>query len=161
MKRARGATPWLLALLVGWSGCGIKSRPVPPQYARPLPISDLRAQSTAHGILLRWSRPLHFVGGGTIRNLAVFRIYRATDRAPLALINALPVTDLQRFRQAHSFTYLDTTAAIGTSYRYEVAAATTDGYESSPSNVVSLVRERPTPTPNPLNYVLPTPTLPP
>ncbi|HLH76797.1 MAG TPA: hypothetical protein VKV28_08345 [Candidatus Binataceae bacterium] len=161
MKLLGWATTWLLVLLIGLSGCGIKSRPVPPQYAQPIAISDLRAQSTAHGIMLRWSRPLHFVGGGTIRNLAVFRIYRSSDRTPLALINALPVTDLQRFRQIHAFSYLDTTAAIGTPYRYEVVAGTTDGYESSPSNVVSVVRIRPTPTPNPLNYVLPTPSLPP
>lgn len=161
MRLIRRAAPWLLALLIGWAGCGIKSRPVPPEFARPVPISDLQAQSAAAGISLRWSRPLRFVGGGTVRNLAVFRIYRADDDGPLALLNALPVTDLARFRQAHRFSYLDTTAVLGSRYRYEVVAATTDGYESLPSNVVSVVRVRPTPTPNPLNYVLPTPSLPP
>ncbi len=151
----------ILVLLIGagllYAACGIKSRPVPPEAARPQRITDLEALSVGNGIRIRWSRPEHYSNGGRMRDLAKFEILRASGGGEPQLVADIPVTDLQRFRQQRHFAYVDTDSAIGSRYRYQIISVTKDGYESLPSNQAEIVRAVPTPTPNPESFVLPTP----
>jgi hypothetical protein len=148
-------------LLIGaglmYAACGIKSRPLPPSEVRPQRTTDLEAVSVANGIRIRWSRPEHYTGGGRMRDLGKFEILRAIGGAQPQVAADIAVTDLQRFRQQRHFSYLDTDTEIGQRYRYQIISVTTDGYESLPSNQAEVVRAVPTPTPNPENFVLPTP----
>jgi hypothetical protein len=146
-----------LGLGLAYAGCGVKDRPQPPSAVRPRRIIDLEAVSVDNGIRLRWSRPERYTGGARLRDLGKFEILRASGGGAPALLADIPVTDRQRFRQQRHFTYLDTDTKIGQRYRYQVTAMTTDGYESQPSNQAEAVRAVPTPTPNPENFVLPTP----
>jgi hypothetical protein len=143
---------WLL-----YAGCGVKSHPLPPSEVRPQRIIDLEAVSVTNGVRIRWGRPERYTGGARMRDLGKFEILRATGGGSPALIADIPVTDLQRFRQQRHFSYLDTDTEIGRRYRYQIISLTTDGYESLPSNQAEVVRAAPTPTPNPENFVLPTP----
>ncbi len=151
----------IAVLLIGaglvYAGCGIKSKPLPPSEVRPQRTTDLEAVSVASGVRIRWSRPERYSGGGRMRDLGKFEILRAVGGGEPQLLADIPVTDLQRFRQTHHFSYLDTDTQIGTRYRYQIISVTTDGYESLPSNQAEVVRAAPTPTPNPENFVLPTP----
>jgi hypothetical protein len=139
------------------AGCGIKSKPEPPEAVRPQRIIDLTAVSVATGVRIRWSRPEHYAGGGRMRDLGKFEILRSSGGELPSVVSTLTVEDLQRFRQQHHFTYVDTDTVVGNRYRYRVVSITTDGYESLPSNQAEIVRTVPKPPPNPENFVLPTP----
>lgn len=143
------------------AGCGIKSRPIPPQFARPERIADLNAASVQGGIRLSWGRPERYTSGARMRDLGKFEIMRSDDSGAIRQIAEIPVTDLQRFRQQRHFAYVDSDTEIGKRYRYQVVSITTDGYESQPSAAAEIVRAVPKPPPNPETYVLPTPVPPP
>jgi hypothetical protein len=155
--RARLVVPLLIGFWLLYAGCGVKNRPLPPSAVRPQRIVDLEAVSVANGIRIRWGRPERYTGGGRMRDLGKFEILRAIGGGAPQLIADIPVTDLQRFRRQQHFSYLDTDTEIGRRYRYQIISVTTDGYESLPSNQAEIVRAVPTPTPNPENFVLPTP----
>ncbi len=157
IKHARMAVLLLICAALTYLGCGMKSHPQPPSAVRPQRIADLQAVSVSNGIRIRWSRPERYSGGARMRDLGKFEILRAIGGGPPQLLADIPVTDLQRFRQQRHFTYLDTDTEIGRRYRYQIISMTTDGYESLPSNQAEIVRTVPTPTPNPENFVLPTP----
>ena len=50
-------------------GCGVKSAPIPPEYARPERILSLRAAPAAGGIMLSWDRPTQYPSGHAMRDL--------------------------------------------------------------------------------------------
>lgn len=154
---ARIFLPLAAAMGLLYVGCGVKNKPEPPSMVRPQRITDLQAASVDNGIRIRWGRPEHYTSGKRMRDLGKFEILRAAGGAEPTLLADIPVTDQQRFRQQRHFTYLDTDTKIGQRYRYQIIAVTTDGYESLPSNQAEAVRAVPTPTPNPENFVLPTP----
>ncbi len=139
------------------AGCGIKSKPEPPEAVRPQRIMDLTAVSVAKGVRIRWGRPEHYTGGGRMRDLGKFEILRSSGGELPSVVSEIAVTDLQRFRQQTHFSYLDVDTVVGHRYRYRVVSTTTDGYESLPSNQAEIVRSVPKPAPNPENFVLPTP----
>src|SRR5713101_1398359 len=58
------------------SGCGVKSSPVPPQTVKPAAITDLRASADPAGINLRWTRPMHYATGHSMRDLGSFVVLR-------------------------------------------------------------------------------------
>ncbi len=153
---------WMLALAAAasWSGCGVKSKPIPPAAARPHQIFDLRAASVKDGIRLSWGRPTTYEAGGRMNNLGRFVVLREDEQSGGAFrqIGEVPVTDQERFQQQHVFTYTDGDTAIGQSYVYEVISYTQDNYRSQPSNRASIERTVPRPPPNPETFVLPTPT---
>ncbi len=145
------------AAAAGWAGCGVKSPPIPPQYARPQKILDLHAVSEKPAIKLTWGRPDSYEGGATMRNLGLFMVMRSSGQSSYHEIGRVEVTDQTRFQQQRTFTYLDKGAVLGQSYSYEIIAMTIDGYKSQPSNEVTVVRSIPPPPPNPENFVVPTP----
>jgi hypothetical protein len=156
MKRLWVAAMALLGFIV-MVGCGAKSRPIPPERTHPERINDLSAKPDSQGVQLTWSRPLKYSGGKSLRDLAGFRLLRAEGDGPFSEISDLPVTDQERFRKARRFAYIDTTAALGHSYRYAIIAETSDGYQSDPSNITEIKRT-PAQPPNPENFTLPAPT---
>jgi len=141
-----------------WVGCGVKSRPVPPQAARPQRILDLRAASVENGVRLTWGRPTTFEAGGKMRNLGHFSIMRSDSQGFFRNVGEVPVTDQQRFQQQQMFAFTDHDTTIGRSYTYQVISFTQDNYQSAPSNPVEIERTVPRPPPNPETFVLPTPT---
>ncbi len=139
-------------------GCGVKSAPVPPEFAQPERILSLRAQAAFGGIKLTWLRPTHYNGGHTMRDLGGFVVMRAQGDGPMTALVKIPVTDQERFQVQDEFSYLDREARLGGRYRYTVISETTDGYHSAPSNEVDFKRVNPPLPPNPDTYKLPTPS---
>jgi hypothetical protein len=139
-------------------GCGVKSAPVPPEYARPERILSLRAQPAVGGIKLTWQRPSHYNGGHAMRDLSGFVVMRADEDGPMAALVKIPVTDRERFQVEDEFTYLDRESRMGGRYRYSVVSETLDGYRSESSNEVEFTRIKPPLAPNPDTYKLPSPS---
>jgi hypothetical protein len=148
----------LLLFAFTWLACGVKSPPIPPEEARPEQIVDLHGASSHNGIRLTWGRPVRYASGKRLTDLQGFVLMRAEGDGPFHQVAEIPVTDQGRIQVQHVFNYVDTATTIGAAYRYAVIARTTDDYESKPSNVVSLARTQPAPTPNPETFMLPTPT---
>jgi hypothetical protein len=146
------------AAAAAWAGCGVKSKPVPPQAARPQRILDLRAISVKGGIRLTWGRPATYEAGGRMRNLGYFEVTRADEQGGFRQIGEVPVTDQERFQQQQSFSFTDSDTVTGQTYSYRVISYTQDGYKSEPSNEATIQRTVPKPPPNPETFVLPTPT---
>lgn len=59
----------------------------------------------------------------------------------------MQVPDRDKLRQQKRFSFVDESALMGEAYRYRVLSATMDGYFSTPSNVVEIVRQAPAATP--------------
>jgi len=147
-SRATAFGVWLV-LLVGlacWPGCGIKTRPRPPEDVRPEQIRDLRAKPVAAGIELAWTRPDKYQNGDRMRDLSEFVLLRGEDREPMTEVAKLPITDQQRFQQQHHMLLTDKGTLMNHRYRYQVISLTSDGYQSLPSNEAVLIR---TPPPEP------------
>jgi hypothetical protein len=67
-----------LALLAGLSGCGKKTRPVPPDTVLPAPITDLAAYLDEKGVTLSWSYPRRTVEGDRLPyRIEKFELLRA------------------------------------------------------------------------------------
>ncbi|MGH7908030.1 MAG: hypothetical protein ACREP6_15505 [Candidatus Binataceae bacterium] len=140
--RASCAAVFLMAAIVLValiSGCGVKSAPIAPQLVLPERIIDLHAMDIHHAVQLTWGRPEHYTGGKRMRDLADFAIMRAVDQQPFKPLVEIPITDQQRFQQATHLAYDDTAVEKGETYRYEIISRTSDGYQSAPSNVVTIV----------------------
>ena len=139
-------------------GCGVKSAPIPPEFARPERILSLHAVPAIGGIKLSWQRPTRYYGGHAMRDLGSFVIMRADGDGPMTALVNIPVTDQERFQLEDEFTYLDTETKMGARYRYTIIAETTDGYRSVPSNEAEVTRIKPPLAPNPDTYQLPSPS---
>lgn len=84
-----------------------------------------------------------------------FVVLRAEPGEQFTSVASVGLTDKERFQQQRQLSFVDSGAQLGRSYRYEVIALTTDGYQSVPSNQVELVRAPP--APNPDTFILPQP----
>jgi hypothetical protein len=161
MKSTRRALAGSIALGLGLTacvfGCGVKSAPVPPEFARPERITDLHASADPSGIKLNWGRPTRYTGGHAMRDLGGFVILRGEGEQPMQTLVELPVNDQERFSVEHEFSYVDGETALGRRYRYEIVSKTTDGYTSEPSNDADFTRIRPLSPPNPETFKLPRP----
>ncbi len=132
----------LIALLLAIPiGCGVKSRPRPPEDVVPSPIADLRGTSVRDGVELRWGRPRETVDGRPLIDLGGFYVERASAGAPtFDRIATVEVTDRERIQQQRVFRFTDTGVAAGDTCQYRVVSFTLDGYVSDPSNVASVER---------------------
>jgi hypothetical protein len=160
IRFAISAVVALLAFVAAatWVGCGVKSKPVPPQAARPQRVLDLHAESVDNGVKLSWGRPTTYEAGGKMRNLGHFAIMRSDGQGVFRNVGEVPVTDQQRFQQQQMFAFIDRDTTIGHSYTYQIISYTQDNFRSAPSNPVEIERTVPRPPPNPETFVLPTPT---
>jgi len=139
-------------------GCGVKSAPVAPEYARPERILTLRAQPAVGGINLTWARPTHYNGGRQMRDLSSFVVMRGEGDGPMTALVEIPVTDRERFQIEDEFSYLDGETTMGSHYRYSVIAKAAGSYRSQPSNEVDMTRIKPPLAPNPNTYKLSAPS---
>jgi hypothetical protein len=148
----------LLVCAATWLSCGVKSAPIPPEEARPERILDLTAESVKDGVRLSWGRPRNYAGGKSLRDLGGFTVVRAEGQSGYQTLVEVPVTDQERFQVQRDFTFVDQNTQLGGDYRYVVISRTLDGYESLPSNEITIRRAVPPPPPNPETFTLPTPT---
>jgi hypothetical protein len=116
MMRFRGllaGAVLVFAAAAMWAGCGVKSPPIPPEYAKPERIMNLTVDSEKRGIELTWGRPDRYAGGDTLRDLAKFVVTRSDAGAPYQQIKDVPVTDQDRFQKQRVFQYLDRNTVVG------------------------------------------------
>jgi hypothetical protein len=132
------------------AACGVKGRTFPPELVQPKPPTDLVGKSTVDGLRLMWKRPTSYSGGQRMRDLGGFDVERATgaDGIDFAKVATVEVNDQTRFRQERTIEWIDTSAEIGTTYRYRVVAYTLDGYRSAPAGPLTIARGPP-PAPAP------------
>ncbi len=147
-KRIRLPSLLCLCLLSVISGCGRKTPVRPPELVAPQAISNLSAQSAEKGISLNWSRPLKYVDGSQMEDLAGFAILRATKGATAGAtaqsntfeqVAIVMVEDRDRFRRAKKFSYVDNEVGSNILLRYQVLAFTLDGDYSTASNTAEAV----------------------
>jgi hypothetical protein len=164
MPPSRPRHRWLrlVVLAVGvllLPACGRKTPVRPPSFVAPEVIVDLSATNAEDGIRLSWKRPGRTADGSHLYDLGSFRVERSATGGPFTKLATVAVTDQERLRQAQHFSWLDSDVQVGEFYAYRVVSFTTDGYESEPSNVASVVRAVPTPRPS-VHAPHPTPTAP-
>jgi len=137
------ATPGVLVLVTPLvlAACGLKADPVPPELVKPRPAGDLAAHSIPEGVKLTWDRPVLYTGGTRMNDLGGFDIHRAPDlEGPVhyVLVHTVELDDQTRFRKERTLEWVDTSVAVGESYRYEVTAFTLDGTRSKPAGPVRI-----------------------
>jgi hypothetical protein len=129
------------------AACGKKGDPRAPELATPEPISNLTARQERAGISLTWSRPARYVGGGEVKDLASFVIFRKDISpscvdcpAPYRPLTTVYVEDRQKFVKENRYRFIDEQVQAKTIYRYRVSSQLLDGSLSAPSNEVEVVR---------------------
>jgi hypothetical protein len=144
MKRLMLAAA-LVAVLT--PACGKKGDPRAPELATPEPISNLTARQEPAGISLTWSRPASYVGGGEVKDLASFVIFRKDISpscvgcpAPYRPLITVNVEDRQKFAKQNRYRFIDEQVQAETIYRYRVSSQLLDGSLSAPSNEVEVIR---------------------
>lgn len=135
----------LIFSLASLVGCGKKGDPRAPELAAPETVRDLRAKAEAGGISLTWSRPMRYVDGKELRDLAGFVIFRkeiskSCPDCPVpyrerAVIN---VEDQEKFIKKKQFGFVDQELAPQTIYHYRVFSRLMDDSLSDPSNDVEV-----------------------
>ncbi|MFQ5850792.1 MAG: hypothetical protein ACE5JU_09420 [Candidatus Binatia bacterium] len=130
---------WVAMVLV--SACGKKGPPRVPGLAIPETIRDLKAKAGRRGIALTWSRPMRYVDGKRLKDLAGFVIFRkeissACPQCPVPYRErtTLHVEDQEKFIKKRKFRFVDRELAPQTTYRYRVFSRLLDGSLSDPSN---------------------------
>jgi predicted small lipoprotein YifL len=156
MNRKRLLAVAVLALVL--ARCGVKGPPLPPEEVKPARITTLKAVPDRDGIRLTWPRPDIYATGRPMRDLAGFLVLRSQGQAELQTVADLPIPDRERFQKIDRLDWVDTSTAMGQTYRYAVVSMTDDGYRSDPSNQVEFKRIVPPPPVTPENLVLPKPS---
>lgn len=127
------------------AGCGKKGALVAPEALAPAPIGDLKVEQQGERFLVSWSGPGREEAGGTLRELAGFRLFRREllppgedcEECPSAYRQLVSV-DLEYPQGVivlgNRYLFLDDEPAEGKSYRYKVLSFKRDGTPSRPSN---------------------------
>ncbi len=138
---------FLLLFIIG-SGCGRKGDPHAPELVAPETINDLSVQQDKAGIVLTWSRPAQYVGGGAVTDLVSFVIFRKEISqscrdcpVPYRPVTTVNVEDRERFVKQRQYRFTDQQVERNTIYRYRVSSQLVDGSLSAPSNEVEITRE--------------------
>jgi hypothetical protein len=139
----------LAALCTLAAACGRKTPVKPPELVAPQRIENLAASNAPDGIRLTWQRPTTYADGTRMTDLGAFRIERSTAGRPFSLIATIALSDQARFQQERRFRWVDADTLVGETYQYHVISFTTDGYDSEPSNIVTIERAMPTPAATP------------
>lgn len=154
-----GAIVFLVLLMSGFTGCGYKTMPVPPQEIVPKAITDLRYELDEHGVTLTWSYPMETAKGDELTDIYSFKLFRAVvpadkycDTCPLpfgepvmleggAVSPGTPKTGV----------YKATLLRPGHLYFFMVRSASGWWAESADSNIVSFMWDIPPASPRKLN----------
>ncbi|MGH7775537.1 MAG: hypothetical protein ACREQA_25205 [Candidatus Binatia bacterium] len=132
-------------VLISFAGCGKKGEPRAPELAAPETIKDLKAQAEGRGIALTWSRPMRYVDGKDLRDLAGFVIFRkelskTCPECPVPYRERITVNveDQEKFMKKRQFRFVDQELTPQTIYRYRVFSRLMDDSLSDPSNEVEV-----------------------
>ena len=93
------------------SGCGKKGPLMPPEALAPAAISDLRVAQKGELFQLSWSRPAREAGGGALRDLAGFQLFRREVLTQAEDCEACP--DAYRLLKAVDPEYLQEVRRVG------------------------------------------------
>jgi predicted small lipoprotein YifL/fibronectin type 3 domain-containing protein len=144
----------VLIIVLILAGCGRKGPMKPPEAMVPAPVADLRVGQQGEQFLVSWSRPSGEEGGGALRDLAMFQLFRRVVLPPGEDCEECPdayrlvkIVDLEYpqgvvISGARYFLY-DAEPALGTAYRYKVVSLKKDGTESRASNRAGAKRVAP------------------
>lgn len=131
----------LLAVAFSLSGCGKKGDPRAPELAMPETIRDLKTRAEGRGVALTWSRPMKYVDGKDLRDLAGFVIFRKEISktcpdcpVPYRERATVNVEDQEKFMKKKQFRFVDQELTPQTTYRYRVFSRLMDDSLSDPSN---------------------------
>ena len=129
----------LLTIAFSLAGCGKKGDPRAPELATPETIRDLRVQAQGGGIALTWSRPMKYVDGKELRDLAGFVIFRKEISktcpdcpVPYRERVTVNVEDQEKFMKKKQFRFVDQELTPQTTYRYRVFSRLMDDSLSDP-----------------------------
>ncbi len=130
------AIAFLIALLLTFSGCGIKGLPVPPVYAKPPAVSDLQYQVAGEQLNLTWSVPSMQPGDNPgIAGVKVFRLKESLKNAPcqdcprtFTLLSKIPA-------RSGTMQFQDT-IDTGFGYYYKIVLYDTGNHDGEDSNIV-------------------------
>ncbi len=148
-------------------GCGKKGNLVPPEALVPAPVADLKVEQQGERFMVSWSRPAREEGGGALKDLGGFRLYRRELLPPgedcEACANAYRLVasvDLEYpqgvLARGGRFFFLDDEPAAGKGYRYKVVSYKRDGTLSRDSNRSG--RKKVAPPRPPVVQALPSPS---
>ncbi|MCM2359515.1 MAG: fibronectin type III domain-containing protein [Geobacteraceae bacterium] len=127
------------------AGCGKKGALVPPEALAPAAVADLKVEQQGERFLVSWSRPAREEGGGPLRDLAGFRLFRREllppgedcEECPSAYRQVVGV-DLEYPRGVlvlgERYLFPDADLTTGKSYRYKAVSFKRDGTQSRDSN---------------------------
>ena len=133
----------LIFSLASLAACGKKGAPRAPELVIPETIKDLRARPEGQGISLTWSRPMRYLDGKELRDLAGFVIFRkelskTCPECPVPYREraSVNVEDQERFTKKKQFRFVDQELQPQTTYRYRIFSKLLDESLSDPSNEV-------------------------
>ena len=135
----------LIAALLFLAGCGKKGPLVPPEALVPAPIANLAVAQKGDRFQVSWSAPGKQEGGGTLKDLAGFVLFRRPLLPPdedceqcataYGVVTRIDLDFLKTVRRVGSlFLYDDSDLTPGKSYQYKVHSLTEEGAESRDSN---------------------------
>lgn len=145
-----------LTLLTGLSGCGKKTRPVPPDTVLPAPITDLSYHLDEKGVALSWSYPRQTVQGDRLPyRIEKFELLRAVipvkEYCPDCPIPFGPPIEITaESSDKGRVSYQETLLRPNNRYIYRVRSKAGWFVSSDDSNTVSVVWD--TPLQAPLNF---------
>jgi predicted small lipoprotein YifL len=149
------------------AGCGKKGNLVPPEALVPAPVADLKVEQQGERFMVSWSRPGREEGGGALKDLAGFRLYRrellppGEDCEECANAYRLVASVDLEYPQGvlvrdERFYFQDDEPAVGKGYRYKVLSYKRDGTLSHDSNRAG--RKKVEPPRPPVVQALPSPS---
>ena len=147
----------LLALLAceGFSGCGRKGPPRPPQWVEPRPPRNLWVERSDEGARLRFTIPDAYVDGAPMLDLAWLEILRACPpTAEMEQIGRIAVFDAAALRPRSEYSILDTAVKPDAACAWAVVAISADDDRSQPTVFPSPV---PSPSASPAPTTTPSP----
>ena len=132
-------------LLASLCGCGKKGALIPPEALVPAPVKTLAVAQTGNYFQLSWSAPTKEQGGGRLKELSGFLLFRRLllpanldcEACPGAYAQLARI-DLDYLREARRvgdlFLFDDHDLKLGQSYQYKVRSFSADGAQSLDSN---------------------------
>jgi predicted small lipoprotein YifL len=144
-KKRRIVFIFLIILCVTLCACGRKGPLIPPEALVPAAISDLKVAQQGELFRISWSRPAREEGGGPLRDLAGFQLFKREvlppaedcEECPSAyrLLKAVDLDYLQEVRRSGDlFLLSDAELRQGKTYQYKAVSLKRDGTPSRESN---------------------------
>ena len=132
----------IFLLPVLFYGCGKKGDPLPYHVVLPKAISDLEAQRSERGIVLRWSAEGDAdIAGFKIIRSEVGEVSRSCPGCPqeYILLADLSLPDQKLTKEGNgTFSYIDSAIEPGRFYTYRVIVCNTSGGCSEASNIAQV-----------------------